>query len=129
MSSIIAGIIQFVKFGIVGILNTLIALVIYYALVFIGFHYILSNTMAFGVSVINAYYWNQKYVFSKSKENQSRKLLKIYASYGFTFLLSTGLLFLMVSTLGISHYIAPIINLFITTPLNFILNKYWVFKA
>ena len=118
---------QFIKFGIVGISNTIVSLAIYYALVFIGLHYILSNAIAFVISVLNAYYWNRKYVF-KSHENKAAILPKIYAAYSFTFFLGTGLLFLMVEIIGISNLVAPLLNLFITTPTNFMLNKFWVFK-
>jgi len=118
---------QFVKFGIVGISNTAIAFAIYYVLVFIGVHYIIANTVAFFVSVLNAYYWNRKYVF-KNNNNKMLQLAKTYASYGFTFLLSTGLLFLVVDVMNISQFIAPIINLAITVPLNFLLNKFWAFR-
>jgi len=120
---------QFIKFGIVGISNTLLALAIYYALVlFVGVHYILANTIAFAISVLNAYYWNSKYVFKQSADNKTAQLAKVYASYGITFLISTVLLFVMVDILGISEVVAPIINLSVTVPLNFLLNKFWVFR-
>jgi len=41
--------------------------------------------------------------------------------------LSSALLFLLVQVIGISQMIAPIINLAITTPLNFVINKFWTF--
>ena len=119
---------QFLKFGIVGISNTLLALAIYYALVFFGVNYILSNTVAFAISVLNAYYWNRKFVFGQSGKSKPVQLAKVYAAYGLTFLLSTGLLFLMVDVLGISELVAPLINLCVTVPLNFLLNKFWAFK-
>ena len=118
---------QFIKFGLVGISNTLLFFLIYYALLFVGIHYLLANTIAFFVSVLNAYYWNSKFVFKQTKERYST-LARVYISYGFTFALSSGLLFFMIDILGISEYIAPILNLCITIPLNFLLNKYWAFK-
>ena len=120
---------QFMKFGIVGISNTLLSLAIYYLLVLLGVNYILSNVVAFAVSVLNAYYWNRKYVFGQVEgSKKGRQLAKVYVSYGFTFLLSTGLLFLMVAVIGVSEFIAPLINLCITIPLNFLLNKFWAFR-
>ena len=119
---------QFVKFGIIGISNTLLSLGIYYALVFLGLHYILSHVVAFAFSVLNAYYWNNKYVFTAEETNKARLLFKVYASYGMTFLLSTGTLFLMVDVIGISDLVAPVINLFFTVPTNFLLMKFWAFK-
>ena len=56
-------------------------------------------------------------------------MIKTYISYSFTGLfLSSILLVLWVQVLGISEFIAPIINLLISVPLNFIINKFWAFK-
>ncbi|MFT5874308.1 MAG: putative flippase GtrA [Clostridium sp.] len=119
---------QFIKFGIVGVANTLIALLTYYILVYFKFNYIIANTIGFIVSVINAYYWNNKFVFKKSDSNNVKTIIKTFIAYGTTFLISTVLLIAMVDYLGISKIVAPIINLIITIPLNFLLNKFWTFK-
>lgn len=119
---------QFVKFGLVGVSNTLLSLAIYYLLVAIGVNFIIANTVAFIISVLNAYYWNNKFVFTKSSQGHAKALLRTYIAYGSTFLLGTLLLFLMVNHLGISKYVAPLINLCLTIPLNFLINKLWAFK-
>lgn len=121
-------IIQFIKFGMVGVSNTLISLLIYYALIYFNTDYVISNTIGFVVSVLNAYYWNNKYVFNKSDGGNLKPLIKTFASYGATFILSTILLIIMVDYLSISQILAPILNLIITIPLNFLLNKFWAFK-
>lgn len=121
-------IIQFIKFGIVGVSNTLISLLIYYALIYFNINYIVANTFGFIVSVLNSYYWNSKYVFDKSDKGHLKPVIKTFISYGITFILSTILLIIMVDYLNISQIIAPILNLIITIPLNFLLNKFWAFK-
>lgn len=120
--------IEFIKFGIVGVSNTLISLCIYYILVYFNMNYIIANTSGFIISVLNAYYWNNKYVFNKTTKGILQPLIKTFASYGVTFVLSTVLLVIMVDCLNISQIIAPILNLIITIPLNFLLNKFWAFK-
>ena len=119
---------QFIKFGIVGVSNTLISLLIYYVLIYFKINYIVANTIGFIVSVLNAYYWNNRYVFEKNNEGNLRPMIKTFVSYGTTFVLSTMLLVVMVDYLNISNIIAPILNLIITIPLNFLLNKFWAFK-
>lgn len=119
---------QFIKFGLVGVSNTLISLVIYYILVYFNVNYIVANTIGFIVSVLNSYYWNNKYVFDKTERGTVKPLIKVFMSYGSTFLLGTFLLFLMVQVIGLSELIAPLINLVITIPINFLLNKFWAFK-
>lgn len=119
---------QFIGFGIVGIFNTIISLGIYYSLIYIGIHYILANSIGFFISVLNAFYWNNKFVFKKTQEGTVKPLIKTFIVYGSTFILSTVLLYIMIEYVKISQIIAPIINLIITIPLNFVLNKFWAFK-
>lgn len=121
---------QFVKFGLVGVSNTLISLAVYYAVVLLfGVEqYILANTLGFVISVINAYIWNSKFVFQKEDRKHGKSFIKVFVSYGSTFLLGTGFLFVLVHYWNVSEMIAPIINLLLTIPLNFLLNKFWAFK-
>ena len=132
---------QFIKFGIVGLSNTLISYVIYAVslLLFQRFAifgtdaYLVSQVLAFFISVAWSFYWNNKYVFTQNEgETRSiwRALLKTYISYSFTGLfLNTLLLVLWVQLLHISEFIAPIINLLVSVPLNFIINKFWAFRS
>lgn len=120
---------QFIKFGLVGVSNTLISLAIYYLFIWINPDmYLIGNTIGFFVSVLNAYYWSNKYVFEKKEKGNLKPLVRTFISYGTTFLLSTFLLYFWVNNVGIDKTIAPIINLLITIPLNFLLNKLWAFK-
>ena len=125
---------QFIQFGIVGASNTLIALGVYQlCLHAFHMHYQLANLLSFVVSVTNAYYWNSRYVFKSDEAKNFRRhaaaYLKTLLSYGSTFLLSTALLTLWVEVFHMSKAIAPIINLVITIPLNFMLNKFWTFRS
>lgn len=131
---------QFIKFGIVGLSNTAIGYLIYaISLKALRMGHLFSNIdiyiaqfVMFLLSVLWSFYWNNKTVF-KMENGEARNifsaLLKTYASYAFTSLfLSEILLVLWVNILGISEYIAPIINLIITVPINFIIQKFWTFK-
>ena len=124
---------QFIKFGIVGASNTLIAYVIYSICVYIGIHYLLANALGFFISVLNAYYWSDRFVFKKG-EGEARSVIwtlaKTYVAYGSTgLLLASILLYFYVDKLHISEYIAQLLVLVITIPLNFIINKFWSFKT
>ena len=95
--------------------------------------YIIAQTVSFLFSVLWSFYWNNKFVFTL-QENQRRDviqaLLKSYASYSFTGLfLNNILLILWVRALEISEFIAPFFSLMISVPINFLLNKFWAFKA
>ena len=136
----VKGIIQFVKFGIIGVSNTVISYVIYIvsllamqqANVLINIDYLIAQIVAFLLSVLWSFYWNNKYVFIVShggKRSVFKSLLKTYISYSFTGLfLNSVLLILWVDKLNFSEFIAPLINLMISVPLNFLINKFWAFR-
>lgn len=134
---------QFVKFGMVGLSNTIISYVIYVACLLMirripvggvlrDNAYLLAQTAAFVLSVLWSFYWNHKFVFSLQEDEQRsvfRSLVKMFISYSFTGLfLNSILLVLWVRALHISELIAPVINLAVTVPLNFVINKFWTFK-
>ena len=125
--------IQFFKFGIVGFFNTVLSYAIYSVLVYIGLHYLIANIINFFISVLNSFFWNNKYVFKKSddqRRNVFHSLIKTYISYAFTGLILQNLfLFLFIDILHISKYLAPLFGLVITIPLNFIMNKLWAFRS
>jgi len=127
------GLRQFVKFGLVGVSNTFVSLAVYYIFYFISEDlYFVGNAVGFIVSVLNAYYWNSKFVFKEDKtDGKKRKnfavLLKTYICYGSTFLLSEIMIIVEVELLNISGVIAPIINLLVTIPLNYVLNKFFAY--
>lgn len=123
---------QFIKFGIVGISNTLISYLVYVVLVGVHINYLLASIMGFVVSVINSYYWNNKYVFKKQEDEQRiwwKTLIKTFVSYAGTGLvLSNLLLVIWIEFIKVPEIVAPLINLLITVPLNFTINKLWAFK-
>ncbi len=125
-----ATIVQFIKFGLIGVSNTIISTGIYYLFIWIDPHmFVIGNAVGWIVSVFNSYFWNNRFVFKDSEFRWWRKLLRTYIAYGASFLVGSGLLVLQVQVLGISEWLAPWINLIITIPLNFLINKFWAFKA
>lgn len=124
---------QFIKYGLVGFSNTSIAYFVYALCVYMGVHYLLANAAGFTVSVINAFYWNNKFVFTKSSEEYRdpwKSLAKTFMTYGFSELVLTSfLLFLLIDVAHISEYLAQLLRLLITVPFTFLVNKTWSFRT
>ena len=124
-------VILFGKFGIVGVVNNIVSLAIYYLVVsFNEKLYLLGNAMGFIVSTFCAYMLNSRFVFGSSEKKTGKTaLVKTYATYMTSLCMSTLILYVLVQRLGISERIAPIFSLMITIPFNFLMNKLWVYKA
>lgn len=121
-------IIQLVKFVLVGFSNAIVLLIVYNIGLKLGLNYQIAYVIGFVISVLNAYFWNNRFVFKNSTATFFRKLIKVYASYIATYLLSALLLYVWTKIFGVPEEIAPLINIVITTPINFVLNKLWAFK-
>ena len=128
---------EFLQFGLVGVSNTIISYLLYVVTLLlvsksgVKFDYIIANIVSWLLSVLWSFYWNNKFVFKKEegeKRNICAALFKTYVSYGFTGLILNNILsVLWVSVLHISKMLAPIINLVISIPINFFMNKLWAF--
>ena len=133
------GFMQFVKFGIIGLSNTVISYILNVAVLLIlspfsvSWDFFAVNMVGFLLSVLWSFYWNNRFVFTM-QEGQRRSvwkaLLKTYLAYGFTGIILNNILsWLWITKFGISKFIAPVINLIVSVPLNFIINKLWAFRA
>ena len=148
--------IQFIKFGLVGISNTLISELIYVIVVCLRGHYAVAAFLGFSISVLNAYYWGNKYVFKEEEDKEQRVwwkvLAKTYVAYAGGFVLDLILLFIWIEVLCISNYLQPLaefacsmgfpqvsaelmgelvakaVNIVLIVPINFLINKYWAYK-
>lgn len=147
---------QFIKFGIVGVSNTLIS----YAIEMLCFYILFSNTefyalwealsiinlsvnadtariwvasfLGFVVSVTNSYYWNSKHVFSDGEKKTISKHIKLYCKtfvcYALTGLVLSPWLKTIITGHGIQYWEASLLVLIITVPINFVMNKFWAFR-
>lgn len=147
---------QIIRFGLVGVSNTAVSYAVY-AISF-GFtgNYFFANVLSWLLSVLHAYVWQNIFVFKEDKAGQKRVwwkvLLKTYISYAFTGLLLNNILLWVwvdiadiarfctgisarLAVCGIeltdrelSAYLGPLLNMFVTIPVNFVMNKFWAYR-
>ena len=131
---------QLVRFGMVGVSNTIVNYVVYVGVMLFlhlaglwdKYDYLIATVLGFVISVLWAFFWNNKYVF-KEKEGEHRSvfktLVKTFITYSFTGLfLNSFLMVLWVDVFHMSKFIAPIINMTLGVPINFLINKFWAYK-
>ena len=147
---------QIIKFALVGVSNTIVSEAVYAVLIFFKVHYLPASFIGFSLSVLNAYYWSSRYVFKEQEDAEKRVwwkvLFKTYVAYLWGYLVSVALLVFWIDFLHISRWMEPlgnwfvnagyerldaqflgnllaaVLNLMITIPMNFLLNKYWAYK-
>lgn len=131
-------ILQFFKFSLVGVTNVLISYAINLFALWglknfeLQYDYMIANIIAFALSVLWSFLLNYRYVFDveeKGCKSILYMLAKMYMSYAFTGIILNNVLSLIwIDKLAISKIIAPLLNVPITVPVNFLVIKFWVYK-
>ena len=77
---------QFIRFGIVGIINTLITLiVIYFLQEILHVKYTISNFIGYIAGVVNSFFWNKLWVFKKLNSNFIREAILSVSGYAMAY--------------------------------------------
>lgn len=121
--------IQFIKFGIVGVSNTLLtAGIIWILLKELHCSDYFSNLIGYIVGLINSFIWNRKWTF-ESKAKVSVTVFKFILTFAISYLLQLGNLYLMLHYTHIDPYFCQLLSIVVYTCINFGLNKYYTFKT
>jgi len=121
---------QLIRFTIVGASGYLVNLAIYYVEVHqLGIEYRVAAAVAWMLAALNNFVWNRHWTFS-ARDGQIhvqalRFLLVSLVALGFNLIVLTAL----VEGAGVEKFAAQAIALAASTPLNFLGNKLWSFRA
>ena len=95
----------------------------------LGIDYHLAAVIAFVVSVINNFWWNRHWTFDARQDHALFQGARFFAVSLVAFGLQYAVLVLLVSDAGMSKVLAQAIAIAAATPLSFIGQKLWSFKA
>ena len=121
-------VVQFMRFGLVGILATLCHMGSLVILVeFLNYQPLAASTIGFVFAVIVSYILNSRFTFMAKGSHVL--LFSKYLIVCMTGLaINTSIMFLTVSILDWWYITGQLISLTIVPAINFTLNKYWAFK-
>lgn len=113
---------EFIRFVLVGGINT----VNYYLIYLVSFHflsisYMISHWAAFLISMVISFYLNV--YFTYRVKPTLNKFLQFPLTQIVNFSASSILMYVLVQWFGVSQYIAPIISVFFTVPITFLLTS------
>ncbi len=119
---------QYVKFIVVGSMNTLISFLIFFVcLTFFQCNYFISLVISYVIGILNSYFCNSIWTFNK-KYTCSRQFVKFILVYILTFTINFLLVFMLVDVFRISVLVSQGISLFVVSIVSFVVHKYWSFK-
>ncbi|MDR1402621.1 MAG: GtrA family protein [Tannerellaceae bacterium] len=121
-------IVQAIKYGIVGISNTLItAIVIWVMMKPLGCPVVLSNITGYIAGVLNSFILNKQWTF-KSRDSWVSSAIRFGIVFGVCYLLQLGLLLYLNKRLAIDPYYNQLMAMVFYMAANFLMNKFYTFK-
>ncbi|MDR1937063.1 MAG: GtrA family protein [Tannerellaceae bacterium] len=119
---------QAVKYGIVGVGNTLLSLLVIWVMKkVLGYPDVASNITGYAAGVLNSFVWNKKWTFASSGA-WVQSAVRFGLVFGVCYLLQLGLLLYLNAHLPIDTFYNHVIAMAFYTAVNFLMNKYFTFK-
>lgn len=113
----------FLRFVVVGVINTFNYYVIYLLLLYMGLPYIAGHSIAFGLSMIGSFYLNCYFTY-KTKPSL-KKFFQFPLTYVVNYSVTTLSLFVLVDLLHLNLFVAPIIASILPIPFTYLISK-WI---
>lgn len=122
---------QFLKFLLVGVINTIIDVVVYFFLTrmipFLFVYRSLAKTISYSVGVLNSYIWNKSWTFNAEVKFVSSFVPFVVVNV-VAVLINTGSMFILYKRWQFPEMISLVASIGIVFLWNFILSKFVVFK-
>ena len=115
---------QFGKFAVVGVANTVLSFLIYAALIHVGVFYVIAQVTAFLIGAIQSYVVNRYWTFSLPGFSTAT-LVRYLSAQLMILALSAALLIVCVEFIGLHKLTAQAVVLPLTSITNFILIRSW----
>ncbi|HEV3228009.1 MAG TPA: GtrA family protein [Solirubrobacteraceae bacterium] len=117
---------QLIKYGLVGVTNTLAFYVVYAICVHFGMWYLAASALGFAVGAANSYLLNRNWTF-RANARHSTTVARYVVVQVAGLLGNLGIVFLMVDGLGLHKLVGqPIAIVFVVLGM-FLANRYWTF--
>lgn len=121
---------QFMKFCLVGIVNTAIDFAVYYFFTrVIGVYFLVANFISVLTAMIFSFYFNKYWTFRNYDTQIKKQFLQFTLVNLIYFLLNNGIIWLGVTIFGLNDLWAKILATIIGLAWSFSANKIWTFKS
>ena len=121
-------VLQFVKFGVVGVSNTLIFFLVYTLLLKVfGVWYVAASGIGFAVGAINGFLWNRAWTF-RGHVGDALTPVRWFVVQTIGLLVNLGLVYLFVDGAGLGKLSGQAVTIVIVTLLTFFANRAWTFR-
>lgn len=119
---------KLVKFGITGVMNTLVDFVVFMLLTNVGVAIYIAQVISYSCGMLNSYIVNRSWTFKSRGKFWGPQMRKFVIANLSLLLLSLAMLWLFTEQLGLIKILAKLCSTVLIMVIGFIANRLWVFK-
>jgi putative flippase GtrA len=127
---------QFIKFALIGVVNTVIDFSIYYILTrytqafdVATYRKYIANVISFFVATTFSFYSNRIWTFEQKNKATFSEAARFYSTTSTGIVLNSLLLFLLINIFTMNDLLAKFFATFVTIFWNYLLKRFWVFNT
>ena len=118
---------QFIKYCLVGCLNTGITLSVIAILLFLNVNYLLANIIGYALGTINSFIWNKQFTF-RSNGGWTTEFIQFITLILITYIIQLSIVFTSVEKLLISEFTSQLIGMGFYTIIFYLCCKWIIFR-
>lgn len=120
---------QFVRFSLIGLLNTLLDFSLYFSLSrWLGVNYLLANAIGFLCSVTMSYLLNKKITFDSKNKNIFLEYILYFSFSLITLFIVEMVMYTGVTLLNFNDLLIKLLATAVSVVFNFVFSKFIIFK-
>lgn len=122
--------IQLLLFGIIGISNTVVDIIVYWLLIQLTVPYVIANIASYGAGMLNSYLLNKNITFRSNNNIQYERnvIIRFIIWNVITLTLSSGMIVVAVEWIALSQLWSKLIVTCFIVLIQFVGTKKWVFR-
>ncbi len=120
-------VIQFMRFSVVGLGNTVVDFTAFFLLTWGGVPYLIAQAISYSSGVFTSFYFNRKWTFKVKNRYNVLEAAKFIIVNGLSLLVASGLLFILQDVYHLELLFGKILATGGGAALNFTASRLWVF--
>jgi putative flippase GtrA len=121
---------QFLKFALIGAVNTALHYVVFLVLLkFVKIDYLIASSIGYCSGVLNSYYMNRRWTFAAATGSSILEFSQFVCINVIALSVNLISLNVLVTSFKIIPELAQVIAIVLSTVCNFVGNKYWTFRS
>ena len=115
------------KYGLVGILNTLVFLSVTFIFKLLDFHYILYTLFGYSVAIPFSFFMNRRFTFLLNNQTFGMMIKFFIVTISLLFIVQL-IQYFLIGILGFNEYLGVFAGMIFYTGVGYVINRWYVFK-